>query len=616
MSVSISTYNILNFVVPDCHYINFSPHFLKRLNFHTISDSSENWYAEFEKFKKSINEIDQLRCDFSYSRELSCYVINTLSQVTNLKILSITANTMIVSCHEILVAIKDLDFLSCFKFECSEARNTVHCETSFYLPSSLRYLKLKQANLDTYTMCMIINGVASSRKLKYLELSHEFPELESVFKLGWALSVNQSLKHLRLRSFLIHHDISVIARIAKVEIYTALFEGILKNTSIRRLDFDVNQLGACVLTVLIQGLETNQRLEHLSLNCCNLSNAIYHSIGRMLRTNRSLKCLDIIYNPAYSAIKEIISSLKYNQTLEFLSLNKNYKGDLKFPAAMNNNQCLRFLHTARTTCSPAQFHSIFKSHPNLQHVYAAISMSDDADIEMVNDVIMHTQSLRYLEIGFANKSLGIPFVSPNISQFGNAFRFNQSIETLVIYFNHAILTDISCILDGLIYNQSVKKLKLLTYFMNDQDLRSIAKATVNLIWHTQYIRYIQLVYRSEIWNDLVASLEYNTSIKKLVLDTGFVYGTADEISEKIRALPSHLQDRFALAKNHATERINGVLNKYHDKKRCNFENDISLAATAARIHARHDRPLPEPELVPEAVYELLRFAHNIPYVFY
>lgn len=103
-----------------------------------------------------------------------------------------------------------------------------------------------------------------------------------------------------------------------------LMKSLSENPFTKSLSLSECYISANSLSALLQDLKSNQSLEILNLERCNINAKSASQIAETLKENRSIKNLALGYNPIGSGAAALADMLKFNSSLEDLSLERCY----------------------------------------------------------------------------------------------------------------------------------------------------------------------------------------------------------------------------------------------------------------------------------------------------
>lgn len=162
------------------------------------------------------------------------------------------------------------------------------------------------------------------------------------------------------------------------EVVKLLAELLTENTTIQTLDLSHNVLGLNEATwrVFASALQNNHALIDLNLHSTALSPVAFAQIFESLKSNHTLKSLDLGYNFYKQASEDVLMSiaamLQVNQTLQRLYLRYNKFSDDKIPVlaeALSKNQAITHLDLGGNWITDLNaFAPILKTNSTLKHL--------------------------------------------------------------------------------------------------------------------------------------------------------------------------------------------------------------------------------------------------------
>ena len=173
---------------------------------------------------------------------------------------------------------------------------------------SLTKLNLWLCDIPEAGLREIARGLLQNTSLKKLDISTNKLGMEGSLALAEMLSCNKSLTELNLRSCGIPKD--GLRKIAR---------GLLQNTSLKKLDISYNELGM-EGSVAVAEMLSNKSLTELNLRSCGIPKDGLRKIARGLLQNTSLKKLDISVNELGMEGSVAVAEMLCNKSLTELNL--------------------------------------------------------------------------------------------------------------------------------------------------------------------------------------------------------------------------------------------------------------------------------------------------------
>jgi len=185
-------------------------------------------------------------------------------------------------------------------------------------------LKLRNLDISENEWKLVLDAVASARRVSTIDLSMNRWGDESLSSLVWLICTMGTLRMLKLQSSKwpdMSAYVSESTRTRRGEAMLAMAHAIAANDSLRDVDFlevDFNVLPITFLSNIIGGIST---LKILRINGCHVPDESMRAFADVLRNNYTLQCLSMCWaHVSETSMCALLDAVAANDTLDTLRL--------------------------------------------------------------------------------------------------------------------------------------------------------------------------------------------------------------------------------------------------------------------------------------------------------